>query len=100
MDSKRRRTPPIWWWLLLLISAGVIGYVQATGTPDFQIANVITFILVGVTLIALVVWFVFFSDYPGLVRLLTAVALLLALLLFFALFRVEDVTGELVPSFA
>src|SRR5690606_11604985 len=66
---------------------------------DIAVTNVITLILAFIAAMTLLVWFVALSGYPRPLRLGTVAVLGLAVVTFFAAFRIEQVTGSLLPTF-
>ena len=69
------------------------------GVLDGALANILTLVCAGVACIILLVWFIFFSNHTRSVRFGVAVVVVLLSLSFNALLRVEEVTGDLVPTF-
>jgi outer membrane protein assembly factor BamB len=66
---------------------------------DDAFLNLATLILGFIAVVTLFFWFVFRSSYPGLVRLLTLLAIPLSIVLFFAFFKVVEVNGNMIPRF-
>jgi outer membrane protein assembly factor BamB len=97
---RRRLTPPWTVWGVVLLCIGGIVLLQQPGWIDHQIANIVSYVLGGVAVIAAAGWFCLFSGHAYLVRMLLLAALLLSPAVFFAIFRIERVSGELVPTFA
>jgi outer membrane protein assembly factor BamB len=97
----KRRTPPklVLAEIVLLCVLGVI--IRSTDIlGDHAFANIAT-VLLGVFVVAtLAVWFLFFSGYGRRSRLLTVAGVVAAVAIFAVLFRIERLSGELVPSFA
>lgn len=88
-------------WVLLAVCLAVIAVIRGTaGTGDRGLDNVLTFLLVLIWLLAATVWFLFRSGFERRLRGMVGVALIAVLFLFFALFRLESVAGDFIPSFA
>lgn len=66
---------------------------------DHAIANIITLVSAGITVIATTTWFAFVSEYPQRLRYGVLAVMLASIALAAAIFRIEDVNGELVPRF-
>ncbi|MGO8751753.1 MAG: PQQ-binding-like beta-propeller repeat protein [Thermoguttaceae bacterium] len=90
------------WLLVFLVALGIIvAIIRGTDVlNDHATANIATWLLTFIAIVTCSVWFLFRSPYPRRVRVVAGVCCLVALGLFFALFRVDHVSGELVPSFA
>ncbi len=99
-SRRRSRTPPKWFWIVLLLVAASVAVVRGADLfGDHAFDNVATVILYFVGFVVLVVWYLFLSGYRWRSRLLVAggcVAVVVALVI---LFRLERLTGELVPIF-
>ena len=78
---------------LVLGAAGVARY-QAPSW-GFQMANIILYVAVVVTFITSIVWYLEFGPGSFRRRLLVSIAVAVCPLIFFSVFRVEGVTGEL-----
>ena len=97
---RKRRTPPKWLWITLGVFGLLIAIVRGTDlVPDHGIANVTTWVMVFLATIVLLVWFVFLSGHSRPVRLGALAACAAGVGLFFALMRLDRVSGELVPTF-
>ena len=83
-------------WLLGL---GVIYLVQRPQFFDHQIGNIITLILGFIMLVWLLAWFCLQPRIPAEVRVGVPVALIAFVAIFLIVFRIEEVSGELVPKF-
>jgi len=68
-------------------------------TDDGAARNVLTLMLVFLGCCALGIWFLLLSGYSLRARLLGLLGCVLGIVLFFSAFRIEHVTGELVPAF-
>lgn len=75
---------------------------MAIGDPfaDHAVANMIALSLGGLAAITLLLWFVFLSGYGKRLRVATAIVCLVVAGALAALFRVDRVSGELLPAFA
>lgn len=92
--------PPIWVWTLFGIFAALIAYVRGAEVGgDRAIANVLTLILAFFACNVLSVWFLFMSGYTRVFRFNTLAAVLGLVVCFFLAFKIDHVTGELVPVF-
>ena len=67
---------------------------------DDAFLNLSTLILGFIAFMTFFLWFVIRSSYPGLVRLLTFLAVPFSIVIFFTLFTIVEVTGNMVPRFA
>lgn len=87
--------------LAILITRGFQDVI-ARRAPMFDDAfmNLATLILGFIASLTFFLWFVFRSSYPGLVRLLTLLAIPASIVTFFCFFEVVEVTGNMVPRFA
>jgi len=65
---------------------------------EHAFSNIATLILSFVGVVALAVWFFFFSGYGQRSRLLTFAGCVAGLALFYALLRLDRFTGELLPT--
>ena len=90
------------WLLVFLVALGIIvAVIRGTDVlNDHAIANVVTWLLTFIAIVTCSVWFLFRSPYRRRVRVAVGVCCLGGIGIFFALFRVDHVSGELVPSFA
>lgn len=66
---------------------------------DDAFVNLFSLLVGFVALLSLFIWFVARSSYPAQVRLLTLLAVPLAVLVFFTFFKVVEVTGNMIPRF-
>ncbi len=97
----RLRRPPWWVWSVLGVFLGAVLLVQFTEVlPDHAIANIATWVLTFVGLVTLWAWFLFGSGYRRWVRWATVPGVLAVVGVLAVLFRIDHVSGELVPSFA
>jgi len=96
---RRRRCPwPI--ALLLAVAVAVILVVQLRAArTDQQIANLVSFVAAGVAGLVTLFWFLFSGRFPPRVRLWCGAAVLLGVVLFASMFRIDHVNGTLVPAF-
>ncbi len=97
---RQKFFPPLAVWLVLLVCAAGIVFALRPGAYDHQIGNIVALILSVLAVATVVVWFAFVSDYGFFPRILVLVTALLAPAIFFTFFRIEQVSGELVPRFA
>lgn len=98
---KRRFTPPPWYWIVVALAAVSVVVVRSTEILlDHAIGNVITLIAAFVVLISLLVWFSFLGDYSRRVRMIPLIGSLVVVAALAVVFRIERVSGELVPTFA
>jgi len=96
----RRRFPPVWVCIavsLLVVLIGVIRIFTVSG--DHAIVNILTLVFGFLALNVVAFWYFFRSAYPGWLRLGTALGGVAAVVLFFSLFKVNDVSGDMVPTF-
>ncbi|MCA9162196.1 MAG: PQQ-binding-like beta-propeller repeat protein [Planctomycetales bacterium] len=90
--------PGIITWLLILVLGGAIIAVRYSAAESDQAnVNVFTLILGFGMFVTFGVWFVFRSAYPMLVRLLAPVAIMLSIAVWFALYEIDHVDGNLIP---
>ena len=96
-----RWNPP--WSIWAVIAAGlfVILLVQITDiTADHAITNVATAVAVFLSLMSWVLWFCLYSDQPRWLRMMPLLVIVISITIFFAFYRIDHVSGELVPTFA
>lgn len=97
----RPRRPPRWVWIVLAVLAAAILLVRSTDVlPDHAYANVATWVMLFIGFDVLWGWFLFGSGYRRRARWGSVVCVLAVVGTFAALFRVDHVSGELVPAFA
>lgn len=98
-NTKRRRRVPGWGtWLILAVLAGLIAAVRASDVlADHAYANVATCFFGFLGLVTLAVWFLARSGYSRLTKVRAVAAVLGTLGLLGVLFRLDHVSGELVP---
>jgi outer membrane protein assembly factor BamB len=92
--------PPKWVWWVLSLAAAAMAVAQTTDLLDHAMANVLTWFLTIVALIVLLAWFSLLSGNSKALRMGTLAGCLAAVAGFVGLFRVEHLSGELVPTFA
>lgn len=96
----RPLVPGVRVWGVVIVSLALLTFVRMVDvTNDIAVTNVITLILAFIAAMTLLVWFVALSGYPRPLRLGTVAVLGLAVVTFFAAFRIEQVTGSLIPTF-
>jgi outer membrane protein assembly factor BamB len=101
-SAKRRERlwPPKWLCLVTACLLALILFVRiADPLEDHAIANILTLVLSFICFCWLSVWFTFASDYGRTLRMAWPVAVVLALSVFLALYKIVGVDGELVPVF-
>jgi outer membrane protein assembly factor BamB len=88
--------------LLMILLTRVFQDEIAARAPMFDGAflNLSTFILGFIAFLTFFLWFVLRSSYPGLVRLLTFLAIPGVIVLFFTFFEIVEVNGNMVPTIA
>jgi outer membrane protein assembly factor BamB len=98
----KRRVPPRRFWIIVAVLVVVVGTVRATGIAyDYGLVNnIVTWVAGFIGLVSLAVWFFFRSAYSRLTRLLVFGGCVVMQAVFFAVFRLERVDGELSPIFA
>jgi outer membrane protein assembly factor BamB len=85
-------------WVLLAAAIGVV--VIQTQVPDQGMANGFTWPLLMLTALLILLWFSFFSGKPRHLRYEVLVAAIVLAGLFVLLFRVEGMTGNMIPILA
>ena len=111
-DSERqpqRLLPPRWIWIWLgtcVLLIALVRYWGAAGSAqwfeplrDRAHANILTLIISFAATMTLLVWYLFFSGFSKSSRLTTWLLGLGCILICFLVFRIEDVTGNLIPRF-
>lgn len=111
-DSERqpqRLLPPRWIWIWLGVCGLLIALVRYWGAAgsaqwfeplrDRAHANILTLIISFVATMTLLVWYLFFSGFSKSLRLTTWLLGIGCVVIFFLVFRIEDVTGNLIPRF-
>jgi outer membrane protein assembly factor BamB len=96
---RRRLFPPLWVWVVVAVCAGAIAFAQRPGTYDHQMANIASLVIAATGIGTLVLWFALLSGYAFGLRMLLLAAAIVGPIVFLSLFRVEAVSGELVPRF-
>ncbi len=87
--------------LVLVVSVRLMGLVDIPwplGDPAFR--NILTLIFAFIAVATAWVWFVFFSGYSAAARRWTFLGTLLAVAISVGMFRLVEVNGSMVPSFA
>ncbi|NLX96144.1 MAG: PQQ-binding-like beta-propeller repeat protein [Rhodopirellula sp.] len=98
---RRGILPPIWVWVVVLLLAILVIVVRATGVAgDPAATNVASAVLVFLAGLTFLVWFLLFSGYGRRLRLVALLGLLTAIAAGAAVFRVDRISGELIPGFA
>ncbi len=98
---RRRRIVPLWVWIVLAINSVLVAVLWGTDIVDDRaIVNVATMVIALLTLIILVIWFAFFSRFRRRTRMLALAGCVLGAAAFFALFRLDRLSGSMVPSFS
>lgn len=99
--TEPRWVPPFKVWGLLILAAAVVVCVRATDiTADHTIDNVVTWTVGFAALMTLIIWFGLYSGHSLFVRLIPLVGLLGSITVFFIVYRIDHVSGELVPVFS
>jgi len=92
--------PPAWVWVVVALCGLLIAWVRfRTIGGDRATVNVFTLILGFLACNAIGLWFLLFSGYTWRFRLGSLIGLFSCIVLFFVVFRIDHVSGELVPSF-
>lgn len=87
-------------WILFAVCLGLALLVQNTEiTGDQGANNVLSYALFLISLLTAGVWFVLFSAHERRIRWGTAALFFSAIIVFFTLFRLDGVAGEMAPSF-
>ena len=97
----KRRIPPKWVWAVLaalFLSGAIVRGTDILG--DHAFANIGTLLLGAVAVGTVAVWFLFFSGYSRRLRLWGLAGVVAVVSLFAVLFRIERISGELIPVFA
>ena len=66
---------------------------------DMALANILTLVFGFIATVTLVAWFCFQSSYPPLIRRIALAGVLAMIGLFFVVFRLAGVNGEMIPTF-
>jgi len=102
--GRRRRwrlAARVYVWVVSALAVAAVAVLRFTDvTADHAAANIGVLIAAFVALVTLILWFAFFSGYSRWVRMLPLLGGLAFCGAFAALFRIEHVSGELVPTFA
>jgi outer membrane protein assembly factor BamB len=97
---KWRLVAGVYVWVVLALAAATLFTLSRTDLlADHAKANIGKLIAVFVAAVTLILWFALFTGYPRWVRMIPLVGSLAFCGAFAALFRIEDVSGELVPRF-
>lgn len=98
------KRPSLWFWLLLAVCIGMTLWGQQENFIDHAIGNIIALVSVFAVLSALVIWFVFASEYPRRWRRIvfwsTVAFDVAAVVVFLLAVKVQHVSGELIPTLA
>lgn len=96
--------PPLRTWIIVAVCLVLARWAQTGLTrlageiADRAASNVVTLIFGFIAFVNLLVWFVFRSAYPPLVRRLVGLTLVGVVALGVATIRIDETTGNLVPS--
>ena len=91
---------PRWIWFVIAACGILIAAIHGTDlVGDRGMANPLTMLLVVLVLAVALAWFTFFSRAARRRRLIVGGASLAAVATFFAMLRIDSVSGELLPSF-
>ncbi|MCP4662886.1 MAG: PQQ-binding-like beta-propeller repeat protein [bacterium] len=98
---KKRWVPPVWVWVLLAVYFGVVLWLQlADPTGDHSMSNGFSILVGLLAVVTLIFWFLFFSGHRWWIRLIPLLAAVAFVFVFNALFRLDHVSGALMPRFA
>lgn len=98
---KCRLVARVYVWAVLALAVVAIVVLRFTDVmADHAAANIGTLIAAFVAVVTLILWFAFLSGFSGWVRMLPLAGSLVFCGASAALFRIEHVSGELVPRFA
>ncbi len=107
VPSPRQITPTIKVWVTLASLAAAIALVRygwleviVGDVIDQAVRNIITLILAFTGLVSLFIWFLRESTFQPRVKKTVTTCLIISILLCLAVFRIEGVSGDLVPQFA
>ncbi len=96
-----RWNPPLAVWLFILLAILIIVIVRFTDAmADHAIGNVISAAALFFSLFAWLAWFSLYSRHTFWIRILPFTLIVSLLTGFFAFYRIDHVSGELVPFFA
>jgi len=91
---------PRWIWFIVAAASILITALRCTDlVGDRGAANPLTILVVVLVLAIVLAWFTFFSRATRKRRLLVGGASLAAVLAFFAVLRIDSISGELFPAF-
>jgi outer membrane protein assembly factor BamB len=96
---RRRRVPPLPAWIVFAAALLAAILVANIGLLDGAHSTVLALIFTFVALMSIAVWFIFFSGYPGWLRGLSVAVMLMAVSVFFLVYRIDGATGWLMPRF-
>ena len=100
LERPKRFIPGRWTWLLVVFCiVAILVLRQSEILNEGAYTNIFTLILGFIALMALVVWFSFRSDYSRRLRIAVPTAMVLAVVVFFALFEIKYCYGDLTPKF-
>jgi outer membrane protein assembly factor BamB len=98
---RGRRIVPLWVWIVLAINGLLVAVLRGTDlVGDIAIVNIATIVIVLLTVFVLIVWFAFFSHFRRRTRMLALAGCVLGAAAFFVLFRVDRLSGSMVPAFS
>ncbi len=92
--------PPTRVWIVAGVAVLLIICVRLSEfSVDHALVNILTLVLSFVAFCSFAFWFLFGSGYHRAVRFVSLLALVSCIVLFFRLYEVEHVSGELIPVF-
>ena len=99
--EKFRWNPPPMVWTFIAFIILVIAVVHSTDVmADHAVSNVVTGTAIFLALIVWMSWFSLYSQHALWIRVLPFVLFVFAATTFFVFYRVDHVSGELVPIFS
>ena len=98
--SRGRFWPPVPVLVLLVLTLLGIAWLRIVDPMgDRGAVNVFTFFLLVLAYLIYQVWFMFWSGHSWRLRFLPPLGLVLAAVVFFQVFRLDKVSGEMIPTF-
>ena len=104
MDTVKKiiKRKPTRWWPAVIIVVGfafTLGLIWFTGSEDKANQMIIILSAITLTSILLLAWVLFFSRLPWRTRLRNFGGLIGVIVLFFACFRISQISGNMMPLF-
>ncbi len=99
-SSRFLKRPPLWVWVVVsLCLAMIVWFRSGDVMDDHAIGNIFTGVFLLVAMLTIAIWYVCFSGVTATTRLVMILGGLGVVVLFFSVFVLDNVSGELIPRF-